>query len=367
MKNTFPVYYKNFKCIADKCPDTCCAGWAIVVDCESKEKYMHVGGRIGEKLRSHMSVDSDGDTVFVSETSRCPFLLESNLCEIYSEIGETALCNTCKQFPRHVTDLGSRKETGISLSCPEAARLIFASSEPIEFETVDEDVPIQPNNIDPSLYITLFRAQNTAINILQNRNYSVPERLAAFLRCCERIQKSIRTGDCHNPCTERESFILPSPSEVQANRTVKGWFDLLDSLEKLDPDWRFSLDSAKNNTLTDNKDYLKILSENEWEAEHLAVYFLFRYFMTAVFDGNLISKAKFVIFSVIMCLLLGSAQTDPSDRDCRIEAMRTFSKEIEHSAENMDAVFLKIKKSRHFDSDNIINILSSNFIPHKEK
>ena len=51
----------------------------------------------------------------------------------------------------------------------------------------------------------------------------------------------------------------------------------------------------------------------------------------------------------------------------RIEAMRTFSKEVEYSAENMDTVFSKIKKSRHFGSDNIINILSSKFAPHKEK
>lgn len=187
------------------------------------------------------------------------------------------------------------------------------------------------------------------------------------MRYCEKIQKNIRNGDCSQLNAEKDYFSLPHPSEAKANRTVREWFDLLDSLEKLDPDWRFSLDSAKSNALSDSKDYLDILSANEWEAEHLAVYFFFRYFMTAVFDGNLIQKAKFVVFSVITCLLLGSAQTVPSDRNQRIEAMRTFSKEVEHSAENMDAVFSKIKKSRHFGSDNIINILSSKFAPHKEK
>ena len=34
MLNTVPDYYKKFSCIADKCPDTCCAGWEIVVDDE---------------------------------------------------------------------------------------------------------------------------------------------------------------------------------------------------------------------------------------------------------------------------------------------------------------------------------------------
>ena len=27
-----PSYYKNFRCIADKCPDNCCRGWEIDID-----------------------------------------------------------------------------------------------------------------------------------------------------------------------------------------------------------------------------------------------------------------------------------------------------------------------------------------------
>lgn len=32
MQFTFPNYYKEFSCIAGACPDTCCAGWQIVID-----------------------------------------------------------------------------------------------------------------------------------------------------------------------------------------------------------------------------------------------------------------------------------------------------------------------------------------------
>ena len=32
MQITFPSYYKKFSCIADACPDTCCAGWQIMID-----------------------------------------------------------------------------------------------------------------------------------------------------------------------------------------------------------------------------------------------------------------------------------------------------------------------------------------------
>ena len=39
---TRPDYFSEFTCIADKCPDTCCAGWQIVIDEESLEKYKKI-------------------------------------------------------------------------------------------------------------------------------------------------------------------------------------------------------------------------------------------------------------------------------------------------------------------------------------
>ena len=351
MKCTYPHYYKNFRCIADKCPDTCCAGWEIVVDAESAEKYRLADGEIGKKLRQAMTVDSDGDTVFVSRNRRCPFLLGNNLCEIYIELGEKSLCRTCTLFPRHITDLGSRREIGISVSCPEAARLIFSSDEPITFETVDEDVPIQPNDIDPTSYFILQKAQKTAINILQNRKFSLNLRLIAFLRFCEGVQKQIRSGNVAEIPMNDEYFLPVLPSYSQAKRTLNRHSDLLISLEKLNSEWTHELKNAKKLRAED------ILYPDE--AEHLAVCLAFRYFMTAAFDGNLISKARFTVFSVISSLILASASPRFGNKDERIEAYRRYSKEVEHSAENLDCIFTAIKKSRYFGSDNLINILSS--------
>ena len=59
MKNTFPDYFKEFRCIADKCPDTCCAGWEVVVDGESLKKYSELEGSYAQTLRSRITVDPD--------------------------------------------------------------------------------------------------------------------------------------------------------------------------------------------------------------------------------------------------------------------------------------------------------------------
>ena len=52
MKIKKPNYFKDFNCIADKCEDTCCAGWGIVIDDKSYEKYMNLESDFGRCLRS---------------------------------------------------------------------------------------------------------------------------------------------------------------------------------------------------------------------------------------------------------------------------------------------------------------------------
>ena len=39
MKRTYPDYYDDFVCIADKCPQTCCAGWQIEIDTDALKRY----------------------------------------------------------------------------------------------------------------------------------------------------------------------------------------------------------------------------------------------------------------------------------------------------------------------------------------
>ena len=52
MKIRVPDYYDEFKCIADKCTDTCCAGWQVDVDEEYFAYYKLVKGEFGDRLRS---------------------------------------------------------------------------------------------------------------------------------------------------------------------------------------------------------------------------------------------------------------------------------------------------------------------------
>ena len=43
MRYVKPHFYDSFVCTAGDCPDTCCAGWQIMIDEESLERYENAG------------------------------------------------------------------------------------------------------------------------------------------------------------------------------------------------------------------------------------------------------------------------------------------------------------------------------------
>ena len=138
MKVRVPNYFNEFKCIASECEDTCCAGWEIVIDDETHKCYENVEGEFGEILRSKI-VESDGENIFLLNNGNCSFLNEKKMCEIYINLGEDHLCYTCQQFPRYTEEFLDLKEVGLSLSCPEAARIILRKAENTTFNLSEED------------------------------------------------------------------------------------------------------------------------------------------------------------------------------------------------------------------------------------
>ena len=75
-----PTYFEQFQCLAGACPHTCCEKWEVVIDEERAVFYQTVPGDLGEKLRSALQVDEEGDFCFPLDGGRCPFLDADNLC-----------------------------------------------------------------------------------------------------------------------------------------------------------------------------------------------------------------------------------------------------------------------------------------------
>lgn len=339
MKVTAPAHYALFHCLAGACPDTCCVGWEVVVDEESARRYRGVGGALGERLRDALET-TDGEYNFHLSDGRCPFLNGENLCDIQSALGEGALCRTCRRFPRFEHDYGAVCERGLSLSCPEAARLIV-DAERIEFEThEDASLEVAPNDIDAALYLALRGLRHELIALAQNRDYSIGERMALCLLLSAAAQKRLDAGeDVKSLCAAwRDADVRREKLEEARKMTAGGrgaeliwrdWLDDLAALERLTDQWGGVLAGAYA---------AKGEAGPDGEYENLLVYYLYRYFLESVFDGAAYRSVKLAVLSVALIRRLHRAEKD-ADRARRIELMRLYSREIEHSQENLDAVW----------------------------
>ena len=144
MEITKPGYFDRFRCLAGHCPDSCCKEWEVQVDGDAAAFYRQLPGALGDDLRRCLR-DVNEETYMTISDGRCPMWQRDGLCRIQAELGEAALCKTCREFPRLTHDYGDFVELGLELSCPEAARLIL--NEPVVFIT--EEVP-DPTEEDPN-------------------------------------------------------------------------------------------------------------------------------------------------------------------------------------------------------------------------
>ena len=124
----WPDYCKAFRCKADKCLHTCCAGWVIGIDDESLKRFMK-DPEVSEKIE-------DGCFV-LKEDGRCPFLRDDNLCDMILKHGEDYICDICREHPRFYNSFDDHTEAGIGLVCEEACRLVLECDGPFKLYSDD--------------------------------------------------------------------------------------------------------------------------------------------------------------------------------------------------------------------------------------
>ena len=108
----YPATADAFRCIADACRHTCCKGWEIDIDPDTRAKYAAMTGEIGQRLRDAIADTPDGASFRLREDERCPMLNDSGLCDIITACGEGALCQICADHPRYRNEFSTFTEVG---------------------------------------------------------------------------------------------------------------------------------------------------------------------------------------------------------------------------------------------------------------
>lgn len=219
VKIYWPEYYKNFRCKADKCLHTCCAGWLVCIDEGSLSRFM--------KYPEIKCKISDGCFV-MGEDDRCPFLRDDNLCDMILKHGEDFLCDICREHPRFYNDMGDHIEAGIGLVCEEACRLVLECDKPFELFSSDGSKMERPEYVK-----TVFDESKPLAEKLSE--------ISAGRRASSKIRAEIFAG-----------------------------------MEVMDPGWSVLLAELASKPVSE-EDADKAIRENERELTNFAAYLLYRY------------------------------------------------------------------------------------------
>lgn len=386
MKIRVPDYYKDFKCIAGACTDTCCAGWQVDVDDRSFEYYRKIEGPFGERLRLVMREGKNGaeGQFEIRPDGRCPFLNDENLCDLYTELGEDALCVTCEQYPRYTCEFGNLRETGIALSCRTAAELILREdTNPGFTEYENEESFTGLNNIDGTLFLKLLKARKTAFSIVHNNALTIDERMAVLLIFGSELQKNIKNPHKIQETVDKYDSLNGASGEKpfeqllqenkkgaeSAEKTVKIyrkiWLFYMKQII-IKPEWPKLFETVdellyRENILDKTEEFKEYNKEWEYEYENILTYFIFRYFLKAVFDYRILTKVKMAVISTIMIRQCDIGVWLKNNKeisfDDRTWIAHLYSREVEHSEENFDALSKIFDSKKVFRTKNILSLL----------
>lgn len=330
MKIIKPAFFDSFRCIASSCPDSCCKEWDVQIDEAKAALYRSLPGELGDCLRSHLAV-ADGETFMSIVDGRCPMWRDDGLCRIQAELGEDALCKTCRDFPRLTHDYGDFTEYALELSCPEAARIILSTPDPmpVALEVPGGDAP----EYDRADMEILLRSREAARKLLAESRRSVAQTLALLLKIACEAQAELN-GEAVLPVDD-DAFLRQFGEKHCVPGDFQEILNFYKSLEILTPQWAARLDSP---------------APAPWERRHLTLvrYFVDRYWLQAISDLDLLGRAAFTLVSCMVIRHLGGDL---------VQTAQLYSKEIENDADNVTAILDAAYEHPSFELSCLLDLL----------
>ncbi|MBQ7138672.1 MAG: flagellin lysine-N-methylase [Clostridia bacterium] len=326
MRLISPDYYPQFRCIADKCRHSCCIGWEIDIDTDTREKYRRVPGEFGARLNAAIedgevscfrmlkvgqSPTSDSDYLqspSVASTRPCaegwpvcPMLNQNGLCDLITELGEDHLCQICADHPRFRNYFSDRTEIGLGLCCEEAARIILSQEEPMRLIVLEDDgADDEPNDEEAAL----LALRGELIALMQDRARPIEARLDALL--------------------DAVNLAIPE----------RDWAAVYRGLERLDPAWDSHIERLSTMGAKGRPESLHPFAT---AFEQFCVYLLYRHLPGALEDDDVAGRVAFCVLSTRVLMALCAAKTDCTMADL-LDFARMYSAEIEYSEDNIAAL-----------------------------
>lgn len=380
MQITYPDYYGEFSCTADKCPDTCCAGWGIVIDDKSRRKYSRVRGNFGRRLFREIDWRLQS---FRQKQDRCAFLNSQNLCDIYRELGETYLCDTCRKYPRHIEEFENIREISLSLFCPVAAGLILGREEKVRFLTREKSTAEESyKEFDFFLFDKLLSAREYMLEVLQNREEPIEFRMGTVLGLAHDLQGRIRRDEVfaidelmEKYRSEKAGRKIEKKLNTWSRRgreranILREMAESLKELEVLNPGFweeirEYEEILANQGNIRYQTGCRAFREACPWQdliLEQLMVYFVFTYFCGGIYDGAPYIKLKMALTAALLIREWMMALWLKQERNLELEQVvgisYRFSRELEHSDLNLNTMEKMMAEQPLFSMDHFLTVI----------
>ncbi|ADZ85252.1 flagellin lysine-N-methylase [Cellulosilyticum lentocellum] len=382
MKILKPEFYSSFKCTGSDCREHCCQDWNIHIDKESFIKYGKIKGEFGSYLNGRITRNRKEtyELIYAKinlEDRKCPFLDAKNLCNIYINLGEEYLSNTCKLYPRTIVRYYDRCERRLSLSCPEVVEKLLASQEPLSFLMEEEELSVLDyrNSVqtqyDMQMHDMIWETRALLIDIAQFREIALWKRLL-FIKLVEgKVQKVIeekKYSDFTSVIKEVKSFIQRSdvneeldkiePSTERKNLFVKAVLQARTSVSVVNKGFNVCIDDI--NTFTQKiadegvmiekieREFDTYFTDRKYLLEHFIVYSLYTNVMNVIWTSNLNKEIMNLIinYAVIKQMLIAKWYCNQKRLafDEIVEIVYSFSRVVEHHTDFIDEIYRQCKE-----------------------
>lgn len=386
-----PVRYDAFECLAGKCPVTCCIDWEIEIDEKSLAYYAKLKGEFGYLVKNAVNWM---DNCFLQKDGRCVLYTEEGLCMLQKELGEEALCDACRAYPRHTEEYPDLRELSLSLSCPQAAAMIcsgkitgkqkitgteeISGRHTLQNQEPDHKTPpflkemprlgyqvladpqeetICFGDFDDELFQKACRLRCSLLEILHEKEgedqtdqeWAFKEVKARILRLSLALQNGENNENEPLPEHEGKELLqrlteedLPGQLEVFRRMEAIGseWEKNLARLEKwlekgAQEDFQHPLDALN-----------RLFPSEKWDGpsfcsigRNLMEYFLYVYLPGAAYDGDILSKTSLAVFLeewALRFLLSAAKEGSLTGFGSACIILSRFARQTEHSDANLN-------------------------------
>lgn len=205
-KHTYlvPEYFPEFRCKIGACRHACCIGWPICISLKDYFRLLGVGcsPELRRRLDSSLLLcdhptEEHYAQIGLKYDGDCGLRLPDGRCALHAELGEEALSDVCRLYPRGIRVHGGL-ECSCANSCEATIECFLDMREPLRFVTME--LPLVPPEVVPreNTFASIGREQRIRLHythVLQDRRQPMPARFMALGEAMRKMHDALASGD----------------------------------------------------------------------------------------------------------------------------------------------------------------------------